>query len=471
MNETDFARGLIERTGVTVEFIHPAQGMEAEQFNLLIASGKMPDIVEFSWFRNYNGGPDAAIKNQLMLSLNGVMNTWAPDYRRTLDKFPQLEKMAKTDESNYYGFPLILVEDELLTTAGPIIRQDWLDDLGLERPETIDELGAVLKAFKEKKGASAPVAFFSNTNLGNMFFQGAFVGAYKTYYDMFVDNNVVKYGPAQPAYKDFIRQMNQWYRDGLLDRSFASNGQKERDANILNGNSGVTFGWCSSSIDTLNRAFRDIDPKAKLRGFNYPVLKKGETPFIGQYRFNVDINNIAAVNPRSANAETAVKLLNWGYTDEGFDYYNFGIKGVSYNVVNGKPVMVDSILNPAKGSTAQAWSRYARSPYDGPFRESVDFLRQYLAAPELQDALAHWNKLDAKNHLVPPVSVTVEESRAYNKIKSDLDSYVLEWTVKAISGSVDVNEFKTVFLPTLKDIGYQEAEKIQQTALDRYNKR
>ena len=38
-----------------------------------------------------------------------------------------------------------------------MIRKDWLDDLGLEVPETIDEWYTALKAFKEEKGATAPL--------------------------------------------------------------------------------------------------------------------------------------------------------------------------------------------------------------------------------------------------------------------------------------------------------------------------
>ena len=36
LNDTEFAKALIEETGVKVEFIHPAQGQAKEKFNLLI---------------------------------------------------------------------------------------------------------------------------------------------------------------------------------------------------------------------------------------------------------------------------------------------------------------------------------------------------------------------------------------------------------------------------------------------------
>lgn len=41
---------------------------------------------------------------------------------------------------------------------GPIVRKDWLDELGLDVPETIDDWEIMLKAFRDKKGASVGLA-------------------------------------------------------------------------------------------------------------------------------------------------------------------------------------------------------------------------------------------------------------------------------------------------------------------------
>ena len=477
LNDTPFAKGLIERTGVEIEFIHPAQNMAAEQFNLLIASGRMPDIIEYNWFTGYNGGPDAAIRNQLIFPLNSVLDTWAPDFKKYMADYSNInmDKMFKTDEGNYFGFAMTNIDDPVLTTSGPIIRQDWLDDVGLQRPETIDELAAVLRAFRDRKGASAPMVFTGGNNIANIYWQGAIIGAYKGFYDMYVDNGAIKYGPAEPAFKEAVALMAEWYREGLIDKSFASNRQPERDAYILNGNSGVTFGYCSSSMDMLNRAFKEKnDPKAQLRGFKYPVLRKGETSWFGQRRNQVVTDYTAVVNPRisAAAREAAVKLLNYAFTQPGMYYYNFGTEGVSYTMINNFPTMADFVMNPASGSLGQSCSRYTRSgTYGAPTEQKYDFLKQYLGAPELQNALSLWIQTDARYHIVPPITISAEEGRSYNRIKSDLNSYVLEWTTKVIAGDISVNEYDTVFLRTIRDIGVDEAVSIQNAALARYNKR
>ena len=56
VNETEWARIWQEMTGVKVEFIHPTQGSENEEFSVLIAGNLLPDIIEWEWTTTYPGG-------------------------------------------------------------------------------------------------------------------------------------------------------------------------------------------------------------------------------------------------------------------------------------------------------------------------------------------------------------------------------------------------------------------------------
>ena len=101
----------------------------------------------------------------------------------------------------------------MLVVQGPIVRKDWLDELGLSMPETIDEWHNVLTQFKEKKGAAAPLAYHDN-----MLRNGDFIGAYGIKMDFFIENGKVVYGPYDKRYKDFLTTFAQWYKEGLIDK-------------------------------------------------------------------------------------------------------------------------------------------------------------------------------------------------------------------------------------------------------------
>ena len=151
-NETEFAKELEKKTGIDIEFMHPTSD---EQFGLMVATGELPDIVEYSWDKFYSGGTPKAIEDKVIIPLNGLMEEgYMPNYVKWLSENPMLDKMIKTNEGLYGG--LAPIEDGK-SILGPLVRKDWLDDLGLDRPETSDEWYEMLAAFRDKKGAEAPM--------------------------------------------------------------------------------------------------------------------------------------------------------------------------------------------------------------------------------------------------------------------------------------------------------------------------
>lgn len=95
-------------------------------------------------------------------------------------------------------------------------------------------------AFKERKGVRAPLTFSSQTHALQGFLDGAFIGAFGVIRDFYHEDGKVLYGPLQPGYLQFLKTMNQWYEEGLLDPNFTQNDRKTQDANMMTGASGAT---------------------------------------------------------------------------------------------------------------------------------------------------------------------------------------------------------------------------------------
>ena len=159
LGDTPFGKGWQAETGAEIEFLHPPTGQLKEQFSLILADGNLPDLMEYNWMNDYPGGPEKAIKDGVILPLNDIFEQYCPNLTAYLAENPDIDKMIKTDEGHYYVFPFIRGEKKLCNTIGLMLREDWLDELHLEVPTTIDEWHTVLTAFKEKKGAAAPYCF------------------------------------------------------------------------------------------------------------------------------------------------------------------------------------------------------------------------------------------------------------------------------------------------------------------------
>lgn len=466
--ETPFGKELEKRTGVKVNFIHPVGNNQKEVFNLMIASGDLPDIIEYEWTPSgYPGGPEKAIKDKVIIELNETIDKYAPNFKKAVASKKDIDKLVKTDSGKYYVFPMILSENESVN-HGPMVRKDWLDELKLPVPQTVDEWYTMLKAFKEKKGATAPLLF--QVSSGNPLLSDMFIGAYKVALGYYVDDNgKVHFGPVEPQYKEAVNLLRQWYSEGLIDKDFALADKKAIDAKLLNDKAGAVI-YYNSAIATWIDSKKQKDPKFDIVGAPYPTLKKGEVHFSGNFVNKHNFGFSAAITTKCKNVEIAAKWLDYAYGDEGRKFFNYGIEGTSYVTENGKIKFTDLIMkNPQGLELMKVLPQYVR--YNGPYVKEDGQKDALVKYSQEAEALKLWSKTEAEKHAFPQVvSYTEEESREVSKIDTELKSYRNEMLIKFIIGAEPMENYSK-FVEQLNKIGLEKALKINQDAYDRYLKR
>lgn len=466
LSETPFAKELTKKTGISVEYIHPPANQVKESFNILIASGDLPDIIEYQWY-TVPGGPQKAIEDGSIIKLNDAFKKYSPNLTKFYKENPDIDKMSKTDDGSYYMYPWMMKEDETKVSYGTIIRKDWLDELGLSMPTTIAEWETVLKAFKEKKGAEAPMVFPLDTM---EFTTGEIIGGFGIKAGYYMQNGKVTYGQIQPQYKEFISTMRKWYAEGLLDKNAATLDDKAVDAKFLSGKAGATFGYIGGTIGRYMTSMKDKEPKFNVVAAPWPAVKKGDKPLFGQMDPPVTATG-GAITPACKNVEIAARFLDYGYSEEGRKLFNFGIENESYKMVNGKPVFTDIVLNnPDKLSMQEALGRYQRSSYSGCSIKDIGYIDQYYLMPQQKEAVKVWGNTEAGKALIPKVSFTPEESAEVAKINNNLSTYNKEMTIKFILGKEPMENFDK-YTEQVKKFGVDRVLQIYETAIARYNKR
>jgi putative aldouronate transport system substrate-binding protein len=452
-------------TGTQVEWIHPSgEGAQImEQFNLMLASRNLPDVIEHNWI-DVPKGPDDAIKTGTILRLNELMDEHAPHFTQYLKDNPGLEKEVKTDEGNIFAFPFLRGHNDIRVFFGPILRQDMLDKVNMEVPTTISEWEEVLTAFRDANEGIPPFIF----SLAHLKTGHGFVGAYGIPLEWYNDNGTVKYGSIQPEFKEFLTTMNRWYEKGLLDPDFAAFDGKLLDSKIT-GNQVLAFnGYTGSGIGKYLGLMKD-SPEFALVGAPYPTLNKGETPKWGQLAPTF-AGLGAAVTTAAENPEEVVRWLDFAYGPEGHLLANFGVEGESYEMVDGYPKYTDKMLkNPDGLPPAQALHQYIRAVSQGPFVQDKRYFEQYISLPVQLEAVQTWGK--ASNEMqMPLVTPNADESRRFASIMNDVNVYHEEMVTRFIMGSAPISEFDT-YVETLKTLGIEEAAELRQSALDRYEQR
>ncbi len=179
----------------------------------------------------------------------------------------------------------------------------------------------------------------------------------------------------------------------------------------------------------------------------------------------------AAITSSCENVELAARFLDYGYSEEGHNMFNFGTEGVSYNWEGDHAVYTEEITaNPDGWPIAQALGKYIRGNYNGPFVQDMNYLEEYLQLPTVKECPTTWAVETAAEHTMPNVTPTQEEADELATIHNEINTYVDEMVLKFIFGTESFDSWDT-YLETLNNMGLPRAIEIQKAALERYNAR
>ncbi|MCK9478660.1 MAG: extracellular solute-binding protein [Firmicutes bacterium] len=452
MNETELKKELEKRTGVKIEFIHPYYEPNSE-FVLMQASNNLPDIIEYTW-KKYNGGAEKALEEGIILPLNDIIESYSPNLCSYINNNIHIKKDLMTDSGKYYAYPFIRESEYMKKYFGPVIRKDWLDSLSLGEPKTIAEWEAVLIKFRENYADAAPLSF-TVSGLKSGFLTGAFdltLGYY-------IDNGVVKFGPAELRYRDFIETLRRWYVSGLISPDFASLTTENITDNFLAGRVGAAPLTVGGDMGRILEA-----DNIKIAALEYPTLALGNMSRFGQYD---GIFCRAAISGSCRDVPAAARFLDYGYGKEGMLTYNFGIEGISYNMEEGKPRYANVITKNEVYPMPVIMANYIRGNLDGPFIQMSGYYDQYLTYPEQIYAVELWRRTPSETTALPDLMFVGNETDKVIAYKSSIESYAEDMTLQFILGVEPLENYHK-FAEELERRKVKDSVAVYQTSYDRY---
>jgi putative aldouronate transport system substrate-binding protein len=468
-NDVPAIKELEKRTGVHIEFIHFTTSYD-ENVRLLISSRNFPDIFEYAW-QLYPGGPAKAISDEVLTPLNELVDKYSPNLKKYFEKDPIAGKLSKTDDGKIYMFPMSNGPERNWTSAGLQIRQDWLDKLNLKMPTNTDEWYTVLKAIKEKdpngNGKADEIPFIADKNNVFNYLCGG-MGISATGFNQI--NGKVTFGPTTPEFKEYLKVVSKWYKEGLIDPDYMVNDSKTIQAKITGDKAGSWSNYISN-IKTYTDLMKPQIPGVKISGSPVPTLKAGETPH-GRHNQGVIASlRGAGITTTSKNKEVAAKWLDYLFSPEGQELVLWGIEGESYTKENGKIKLTEKVTNnPEKLPLASAMAKHGGLVFGRFIYARDEYYMDYNAPlPEQQAALNTWLKAKNERYL-PPITPAEEDAAKFNTIMTDVKTYVEEMTNKFIMGIEPIENFDK-YLQRVKELRIEEATKINQKAYDSFMKR
>ena len=476
-NENEAWKEVANRTGVNIDWEHAPQSGAAEHFNLSIVSGDYADAyLSGLW----TGSMDYYVEEEIVADLTDLIPTLAPNYYAALTSDPQGYLAALTDSGRLVSF--CEVAQSLQTPyVGPFIRQDFLDKVGKEVPETYDELYDVLCAFRDELGLEAPIAI-TPVGVDDWLFAGLGT-VYATWFneEFYQVDGQMTYGPATENFREGVEMLSKWYAEGLVDPEFYGRGFDSASADSeLMCQDFIGCGRIMYSGAALCENIAE-NPDYKLTAMRAIVKNKGDSvPFIlggGAVTRTATVSGtLNVISTACEDLELMVRWFDYLYTDEGSLLLNYGVEGVAHTVdENGVPYLTEKIYNDPDLSLNQMLSIYTGSGVGGPWQ--YDWTREIKTpnfTPEQIEARNTWYNSYASVETpctVNALTIAEEDASEYNSIVADMRTCIDENLTRFITGEKSVDTEWDDFVQTLYSMGLETALQMQQDAYDRIQAR
>ena len=450
-----------------------------EKMNLCIGSGTIPEMM------NVNAAQyRALLKYDMIQPLDQYFEDYASDALKGYVESggEELKKCISNDKGEMMAIPAPNI------TAGGInemwIRQDWLDNLGLEVPRTWDEMAAVAEAFvtqdPDGNGEADTIGILGPGNSdhmnaigGNQFGLDPLFSSFQSYpqYWLQDEDGTVKYGSIQPETRTALEKIQKLYTDKLIDPEMLvrSNCQET----LLSGKVGIFFGpWWSG----YTFADATLAGEADWRAYFTPLSEDGN-----YYTHMPDpTSKYVVVSKSCKNPEAAFKMISYQvangqhWTDDGITSSDMSISDFyplwnAYDNADEIEVSTETLEKYLAGEITMDDVDFSQHIL---LKSDMEAVKELKKEPYDDFSLDKWN-LDsdlAKTNLPRLVSLLVGGAPyvndkyipVYNAYSGQTETMQAKWAnlkkmeeetfAKIIMGKADISEFDT-FVENWKNQG------------------
>lgn len=448
-SDNKFLKIVEDKANVDLKLEVPSFADYQTRFNLLMASGKLPDIVH-TWLLD---DTYKAARQGAFLDLKAYYDN-SPQLQKYITK--EMMEFAKDPVTgNYWRIPMAW-------QGGPegagvhMMHAELIDELnGGVWPASVDEWIAFFRLVKQKMPEAV---ILSNSPVGDTAIAGGGAVIYYWYganpYQWRIEDGAIVPNVLTPEYREATQVMKQLYDEGLLDKEFATiDGGKYNEKTINNYvllqvlgadqlAAGAAYYRTDPSLPEKARTYEWVfapplsKPPAVLKDPKYAEPKRG---------FPISLHGLY-IPSGTKNPERAFKVIEAFASDELHEAIFWGAEGegVTYNTVDGKRVPTDKI----GPGTADYWSLHLALIFgfvDGQEPKQAAHLN-VLGEPyyrKVYDSIAAIDQLAKKNGVgddgqgnLPGYSPQGDALLKLSESRSEISSF----TVEAIMGRITMEE-------------------------------
>lgn len=346
-----------------------------------------------------------------------------------------------------------------------LVRKDWLDELQMDMPETWEDWVALWRGIRDHDlngngdtEDEIPLALSygeDGEKCMTMLMNAFGIKASADCQFCILDDGTYTMVYEHPKYQEFLNTVAELYKEGIIRRDFDTYSYNKIEEMMKNNVLGTTMTWAAAA--STSEYLRENGDEDALWMAVAPVRGPGGDQMIQERELVSSSWCITAGAKKAGKVENIVRLFNWCFTREGSWLYNYGIEGVSYDVVEEKPVIKKELIEQSFDDYRAVGCNF--EPFGGLWLE--DAFMQCLFSGKTEDELDEITEESYKGlftvndryFYTQPVTF---ETNAYVKYRSSLiTAGVCPLRDKTIRGEITVEDFFEEYMK-LKEKGLNQ---------------
>lgn len=492
LNENTLTKWIEEKTNVKLNFNEIPDTEWDTKVNVLIAADELPDAFIYG---SFTAAELADFGSQgVFMPVNDLIEEHGFYYKQVFEQQDALPDAYTALDGNMYTLADINECYHCFYSMRAWINQQWLTNLGLEYPNTVDEFVNVLRAFKEQdaNGNGDPndeIPFSGNATSWNStiypFLLNSFLHYDTSNLSVQKDGTVI-FTPLQPEFKEGLQWIAGLISEGLIEKEALTQTEEQLktkgsnlDAALLGGFTSATW-WSGVGMDdgegSRCREYVGLSPLEGPKGVRI-------SPWSGN-SFNM---GNCVITTACEDPVPLFKMFDYMMSFEGTLRSSIGEEGVDYDPphegvagINGKPALYykrpDS--KTTGGTTGDESTTAMPNVFPGnrtsDFRlgEEADYNNpetQWEQEPRLYNESAKYFAPYADQSMMYPsaVNLTAEESEKLNFMSTQINDYVKENIVLFLAGEKSFENDWDAFIAEFDNLNLTEYMELRQMAYTR----
>jgi putative aldouronate transport system substrate-binding protein len=322
VTDNPWTQFIAEDSGLNVEWIAVPRGEVTPTLNTMFAAGTAPDLIH-----DFPRSTVANFRAQGVLQpVDDIIEQYSGAYAAYLSENPDLVPYVTFDDGEMWAFSSARPIDSIANHT-IWLRKDWLDNLGLDVPETEAEFFAMADAFvnddPDGNGQDDTTAFAAMPAYFPIVDQLYFTNPW------YVEDGEVVHRIFTDRFASMLEFHKTAYDNGWLDAEYITDPNRTRQEQLwATGRAGVAFAGTNTNF--LGPLYANV-PSAEavpMRPFPTDIGRNGLLDEPLAHRF-------IGLNAEAESPATAMALIDW-FIDGGWFPLTYGNEGEHFEFVNGQ---------------------------------------------------------------------------------------------------------------------------------------